>query len=229
MHTGMTLPTEQTDRRKRSSPRTIVFAGVILILTVLHYTGVLKWHQFMEMGEAFAHQWWFPFLIVGAKILLYTFALPGSLLIWLVAAVYEPVAATLIIAIGGVAGACSAFYVVQHMTLTITHTITLSPFFRLLSRHSDFLTLSAARLLPNFPHSVINYGSGILRVSPLPFIASTVIGFTAKGYLYALAIRRAATADDVSDLISFETTIPLFILTALLIIGKMMHLRLKKH
>jgi uncharacterized membrane protein YdjX (TVP38/TMEM64 family) len=210
-------------------PRTtILFAALVVTLSLLHYTGILPWHQLLHAGEAFAHRWWFPLLVIGAKILLYAFALPGSLLIWLVAPVYEPAFATLIIAAGGVAGGCAAFYVSRHVTADSRRRISASPFFRLLNRHSDLLTLSAARMLPNFPHSVINYGSGILQVPLSVFALSTAIGFVAKGYLYALAIRQAATAEGLSDLISIETTIPLFVLAALLIAGKLLQLRLQK-
>jgi len=126
----------------------------------------------------------------------------------------------MIILAGGVGGATAAYFFARRISGGDAGKIETSRLFSLLQKHTDFTTLCAVRTLPNFPHTVINYGSGILNV-PLPrFVASTVVGFTIKGYLYASMIRRAATAEGLSDAICFKTVGSLIILAALFMVGK---------
>jgi uncharacterized membrane protein YdjX (TVP38/TMEM64 family) len=133
---------------------------------------------------------------------------------------YHPLEATLIIAIGGVAGGVTAFAFSQKVFPEVMGKIRTSRFFSFIQTHSDFATLCAIRILPTFPHSVINFGSGMINVPPHRFIISTVIGFSVKGYLYASAIRNAATADGIADLVSVETTLPLVLIVLLFIVAK---------
>jgi hypothetical protein len=69
-----------------------------------------------------------------------------------------------------------------------------SPTYRLLERHCDVFTLCLLRILPGFPHSVINYGSGLLKVKTFPLVFATAVGFAIKGYLYAVTIYEAGKA-----------------------------------
>jgi uncharacterized membrane protein YdjX (TVP38/TMEM64 family) len=89
-----------------------------------------------------------------------------------------------------------------------------------MENQGDFATLCAVRTLPSFPHSIINYSAGMLRVPLTRFALSTLIGFTAKGYVYASAIRLAATADEVGDALSARALFPLLALGVLFIAGK---------
>ena len=81
-----------------------MIAGIIL-----QRLGVFDWYQLLNIAESYAHLWWFPFIIILAKIILYTFGLPGSALCWIAGVLYHPLEATLIIVIGGVAGGVTAF------------------------------------------------------------------------------------------------------------------------
>lgn len=200
--------------------RTIFLIGLIVTGIILHQAGVFDWYQFLGIAESYAHDWWFPLIIILSKIILYAFALPGSALYWVAGVLYPPLEATLMIVIGGVAGALAAFIFSQRMSSEVTHKIEASRFFAFMRRHSDFATLCALRSLPTFPHSVINYGSGMIRVPQWRFVISTLIGFSVKGYLYASAIRNAATADEVADFVSLETMLPLTILFLLFIAAK---------
>ncbi len=193
---------------------TLVF--FLLTGVILDQTGVLDWHAIRSQLEPVAGQWWLPPLIVSAQTLLYALAMPGSAMILLIALLYPPLPATLISVAGGLAGALIA----RHMALKIGHDWSRkadhSPTYRLLERHSGLLTLCLVRILPGFPHSVINTGCGLLRV-PLPaFVLSTMVGFFVKSYLYAAAIYEAGKADEAADLMRLETLWPLIALAALL-------------
>ncbi len=213
---------DQMTFRKKVTYRTVIFFFIIILIIGLNLAGVIDRDQVIKTGENIAHFWWAPYLLIIAKIVLYTFALPGSLLIWVAALFYEPVPATVITVVGGVAGGVGAQLFSKKLSSDFTERVKSSVFFKAIKNHSDFATLCAVRTLPNFPHSVINYGAGIINVPIRVFVFSSLIGFTVKGYLYCLAIRRAATADEITDLIHYETIIPLFVLTTLFVAGKIL-------
>lgn len=193
----------------------LVSAGVIL-----HLLGWFDWRRFIELGEQYAHHWWFAPAIIVIKVVLYTFALPGSVMFWVAGLFYDPIPATAVIVAGGVGGATAAYFFARRISGEDAGKVETSRLFSLLQNHTDFTTLCAVRTVPNFPHTVINYGAGILNI-PLPrFIVSTLVGFTIKGYLYASMIRRAATAEGLSDAICFKTVGSLFIVAALFMAGK---------
>lgn len=222
----MTADSAGTAGRAKKGPYKLVILGLIVIAgVILHQTGVIDWHTLLEMGELYAHTWWFPAAIVIVKAVLYMFAMPGSSMYWISGLFFRPPVATTLVVIGGVSGAVLAYYFSQKMSQEMADRIRTSRFFGIMRNHSDFATLSAIRTLPNFPHSIINYGSGILNV-PMPrFLLSTIIGFTAKGYLYTSAIHYAATADELAEVVRWETILPLVGLTLLFIIGKLLQRR----
>lgn len=207
---------------KKKIPYKIMILGVILSTgVILHLLGWFDVRRFLAEAEAYARAWWFAPAIVVAKVALYAFALPGSMLIWVAGLFYAPLTATMVIVAGGTGGAVAAYAFTRGMSTDFAGGIESSRFFNLLRRHSDLATLCAIRTLPNFPHSVINYGAGILGV-PLPrFIAATIVGFSAKGYLYASMIRRAATAEGFSDVVDLRTVGSLFIIAGLFVAGKL--------
>jgi uncharacterized membrane protein YdjX (TVP38/TMEM64 family) len=73
--------------------------------------------------------------------------------------------------------------------------------------------------MPNFPHSIINYGAGVLRVPIGQFVASTLIGLTLKSYLYANVVHNAVTAEDPARLMQLETWGPLGLLAILMAVA----------
>ncbi|MBR9980904.1 MAG: VTT domain-containing protein [Desulfatitalea sp.] len=209
----------QKENPKR--PYKIILPGLILVLGILlGQLGWFDWRLLLHRGEQYAHLWWFVPAVIATKVVLYTFALPGSTLIWVAGLLFDPIAATLIIVAGGTGGALAAYGFCRRMSADARRRLEGSRLFQFLHRHSDWATLCAIRILPNFPHSVINYGSGLLAL-PLPrFLISTVVGFGVKGYLYAVMIRNAATADTFADMVDLKTLGPLFVLAALFLVGK---------
>jgi uncharacterized membrane protein YdjX (TVP38/TMEM64 family) len=213
--------TELLPEKKRLPYKFILLGLLFAAGIIVHQSGWFDWRIFLEQGEEYAHSWWFVPAIIAAQVVLYTFALPGSSLIWVAGLFYEPLVATMIIVAGGVGGAAAAYAFTRRMSVDAAVKIEASRFFGFLRKHTDWATLCAMRTLPNFPHAVINYGAGILKV-PLPlFLFSTGIGFTAKGYLYASMIHHAVKADSLSDVIDLKLLAPLFILTVLFMLGKL--------
>ena len=73
----------------------------------------------------------------------------------------------------------------------------------------DLLTLLAMRMLPGFPHSVINFASGVLRLPMKTFVAATIVGLTIKWGVYATAMYGITDAIEGEDVITIGTVLPL--------------------
>jgi len=162
-----------------------------------------------ERARGLASHWWFAVALVLLQVVLFTFALPGSAVLWLVAPLFAPAAATLILTAGGCAGALGAHAFARRLTATTISRLQAGRAFRLLQREGGFLPLCALRLAPGFPHSVLNYAAGTLRLPLLPFVASAAIGFAFKAWLYSRAINAALTAGRPADLLDLQTLWPL--------------------
>jgi uncharacterized membrane protein YdjX (TVP38/TMEM64 family) len=197
----------------------IVLLLLVLIGLILEKAGVIDWHGVRERLEPVSHQWWLPPLLAGMQAGLYALALPGSALILVTALLYTPLSATLITVAGGLAGSLAARHAARRVGDRQREQTVRSPTYRLLERHSDFFTLLLVRILPGFPHSIINYGCGLLKVEAGRFALATAIGFTIKGYLYATAIYEAGEADDPADMVRIDTLWPLLVLAGLLAAG----------
>ena len=208
--------------------RVILLVLFILAAVVLDRRGVFDWRRMVRIGEVHAHRWWFPPALVFVKIVFYTFAFPGSVFFWVAGLLYHPLEATGLICAGGVGGALCAYFFSRKMSQSSARKIKASRFFGIMEKHGDFVSLCAVRTMPSFPHSIINYGAGMLSL-PLPgFALSSLIGFAAKGYVYASAIRLAGTADEIGDALSPGAVVPLLALAALFIAGKLLQRRFSK-
>lgn len=210
------------DNKSIKSFKLIVLGLLVLAGIVLHQAGILGERFFLEAGEHHLDRWWFPPLIILVSSLLYVFALPGSVMYVVAGLLYQPIHAMLIIIAGGVTGAIGAYFFSRSMSQATRQRVQSSKAFSIMKKHGDFATLSAIRILPGFPHSVTNYGSGILEI-PLPrFIVTAAIGFAVKGYLYSSAIHQATHRADPESSGSFEMVIPLVLLAVLFLLGKIL-------
>ena len=201
----------------------LVFFGI-----AAHQAGILEERFFLEMAEGHIAKWWFIPLLVIAKTSLYAFALPGSIMYVVIGLLYDPFPATLIIVAGGVSGAIAAYYLSGYLSGETRKRIHSSRTFSIIQKHSDFATLGAVRMLPGFPHSIINYGSGILQIPIGTVVVTAAAGFAAKGFLYSTAIHQAARAGTYDDNSGFGLIFPLIFLALLFLFGKVLHKNLSK-
>jgi uncharacterized membrane protein YdjX (TVP38/TMEM64 family) len=199
--------------------RLIVLVLLFLTGVVLGLAGVVDWERVRSQLEPVAGQWWLPPLLVVVQTVLFALALPGSALIPVTALLYQPLPATLISVFGGVGGALAANNAILKVDEGRERRMVQSPTYRLLERHCDVFTLCLLRVLPGFPHSVINYGCYLLKVKTVPFVLATAVGFAVKSYLYAVAIYEAGKADEPADLMRIDTLLPLLMVSALLAAG----------
>lgn len=213
---------EKKKTPKRQPPlKLLLLLALLLLGVVAQRLELVDWFEVLELSRQYAHRWWFPPLMIGLMALFYALALPGSFFMWLCGALFVPLEATVIIIIGGVGGALLAYFFSGRLSRGESERIRHSPLFGFIRRHGDFIALTAVRLFPSFPHSVINYGAGILALPLRYFVPSTIIGFSVKGYLYSSAIYQLTSLEEGGDFFSWQLIAPLLILSALFVVAKL--------
>lgn len=207
----------------------------ILIVTVLITTGLLldmaglfDADKILKLARGYADQWWLVLVLILLQVLLYTFALAGSFFLWIVAPLYPPAMATFILAAGGTLGGITAYLFSRRLTYDWIVKIENSRTYKLLHQQDNFFALFALRVFPAFPHSLVNYSSGILKVKLSHFIPAAVLGISIKSYIYAQVIYNATTSATVEDLLSVSTYGPLVLLSVITFTGVFIRYRLSK-
>jgi len=165
-------------------------------------------------------------LLILAQALLLALALPGTLILWLVAPFYSPMVAAAILTAGSTLGALGAYYTSRWLGQTWRPGPTGQRVIRLLSRKGDFWTQLILRVLPGFPHSVVNFGAGTLGLPLRPFLLASVIGLSVKWLIYASAVH--TLIHDGNDVGDFDpiALLPLLALALLLAGGRLVRSRL---
>lgn len=163
-----------------------------------------------------------PWLLAGLVVLmaiLFTFALPGSLVVWLIAPFVAPWIAVPLLVAGSVAGALGGYWFAGRLGADrgpLRHHPWLVEALR---RHGDFLNLMAMRTFPGFPHSVINYAAGMLRLPRVTFVLASTLGLSVKWGVYASVLYGATEAIEEGDALQPWTLVPLGVLALLLAAG----------
>ena len=208
----------------------LILLALVGLSVVLHFTGVLNWQKILFWAQSYTQYWWVPPVLIFLQALLFTFALPGSAMLWVVAPLHAPLIATLILTLGSTLGALCAYWFARRETLSWANRVQGSQLYHVLEQRGDFLSLCAIRLIPAFPHSVVNYGAGILRLPVTRFLLASMSGLAVKSFLYSNAIHGAVVATDLTELVRIETLGPLVILAAVVALaaflrGRWLHKR----
>lgn len=157
---------------------------------------------------------------------------PGDWLAWqywtvLIAPFYPPLVATVMLTISSVAGAWGAYLLAARvgerwqpkgLTLKVMDT---------LKARSDLLTQCAMRVLPGFPHSVINFAAGLGHIALGRYLLAAALGLAVKWAVYSSAIYGALEAIEEEDPLQMDVLLPLLALTALLLAGAWYRRRLE--
>ena len=194
----------------------IILVGLGIILQL---TGSIDPEQLIAVTRQYADRWWLAVLLVAIQTVLFTFALTGSSLIWIAAALFPPLTSTAIITTGTTLGSVSAYLFSQRLSVEWTQKIQNTRIYKLLQKEGNFLILYALRMMPGFPHSVINYSSGILKIKFINFIPAAMFGTAVKTYVYSLLIYKTTTPGTLSNSIGISTVWPLLLLSLLILAG----------
>lgn len=171
------------------------------------------------VARGYSEHWWLVLVLILLQIFLFTFALAGSFFLWIVAPIYSPVIATLILSTGATLGGITAYYFSRRLTDDWIDKIENSRTYKLMQKHDNFFTLFALRVFPAFPHALVNYSAGVLKVKLSHFILAAILGISIKTYIYSKVIYSATTSASVEELFSFSTYGPLILLSLLTLIG----------
>ncbi|MFG6667336.1 TVP38/TMEM64 family protein [Halomonas sp. HNIBRBA4712] len=205
-------------------PRHVSWRWVALFALMAMLGYVWLWHSpnlsaFKQWASAMSHH---PAVILGVILVMavtLAIGLPGSIGLWLIAPFYTPVAATLMLTLGSVAGAWGAYLLAARFHSRIEPGGLTAKVMARLERRSDLLTQCALRILPGFPHSVINYAAGLTRLPLKPYLLAATLGLSIKWGVYSSAIHGALEAIEEDDPLQFDVLLPLLALAGLLLVG----------
>ncbi len=206
---------------------------LIIILLIafgiwLKTSDVLDVQNMLSVARVYADHWWLILVLILLPAVMFTFALAGSLFLWVVAPLYPPVTATFILVAGSTLGGISAYFFSQRLADDWVEKIEKSRTYKLLQQQDNFFTLFALRVFPGFPHALVNYSAGILNVKLSHFIAAAILGIAIKSYVYSNVIYNATTAASFEDLLDISTFGPLILLSAFTLIGVAIRFKLSK-
>lgn len=202
---------------------------VVLLITlglVLEIAGLLDARQLLAVARDYAQQWWLVPVLILSQVVLFTFALAGSIFLWIVAPLYPPVMATFILAAGGVLGGLGAYLFSSYLTDEWKAKIQNSRSYQFLQAQDNFLSLFAMRVFPAFPHSLVNYSSGILNVKLSHFLLAAILGIAIKSYIYARVIYSASSSLSLDMLLDISVIGPLVLLSVLSVLGVYINYRI---
>ena len=192
----------------------LVFVGI-----ALQVSGTIDARQIISLAREYAGVWWLGVLLIAFQAVLFTFALAGSTLIWIIAALFTPFTSTVMITTGTTLGGVMAYLFSNKMSDEWVRKAQDSRVYQLLREKGDLYTLLALRLMPGFPHSVINYSAGILKIGLTRFVPATIAGSAIKSYVYSSVIYKATTVENTNDAIEFSDIWPLLALSVLILAG----------
>lgn len=210
----------------RYTPKLIIVALLITAGIWLEFSGLLDVENMLGVARGFADHWWLVVVLILLQMVLFTFALAGSIFLWIVAPLYPPAMAASILAAGATLGGITAYLFSKRLTDDWIRKIEKSHVYKLLHKQDNFFALFALRIFPAFPHSLINYSSGMLKVKLSHFIVAAFAGIFIKSYIYSRVIYNAATSASVEDLLKFSTVAPLILLSLLSLLGLYIKYRL---
>lgn len=197
----------------------LIVTILISIGILLQIAGLFDTEKLLFVARGYADQWWLVIVLIILQIVLFTFALAGSLVFWVTAPLYPPLMAAFILALGATLGGIGAYFFSRYLTDEWIHKIENTHAYKLLHQQDNFFTLFALRVFPGFPQSVVNYSSGILDVKLSHFMPAAFLGVGIKSYIYSDIIYNLSTTASVKDLFNFSTVAPLIILSLISFIG----------
>ncbi|SDL72001.1 Uncharacterized membrane protein YdjX, TVP38/TMEM64 family, SNARE-associated domain [Franzmannia pantelleriensis] len=206
-------------REARGHWRLVAIGASILMAVLLWIWQSPDLSAFRQWADEASHHPLTMLAVMAVMAVTLAVGLPGSIGLWLIAPFHPPWVATLMLILGSVTGALGAYWLAATFRQRYTPKGLTRRIMFVMSRRSDALTQCAFRVLPGFPHSVINYAAGLLHLPLRTFVVAAVIGLGVKWAVYASAIHGALEAVETGDALSVDVILPLLALAALLLLG----------
>lgn len=163
-----------------------------------------------------------PVVIIGVMVIMavtLSIGLPGSIGLWLIAPFYPPLIATVMLTLSSVAGALGAYQLAARASQRWSPKGLTLKVMQMLEQRSDLMTQCALRVLPGFPHSVINFAAGLRGISLKTYLLAAALGLSIKWGVYSSAIYGALEAIEEGNALQFDVVLPLIALAILLLAG----------
>ncbi|MCP1726293.1 putative membrane protein YdjX (TVP38/TMEM64 family) [Natronospira proteinivora] len=215
--------------KQTPSWRLLLLALVLIAGTLLSIWQPIPLETLLAWGERWMSHPAAWVALITLQALLFTFALPGSTLVWVVAPFLPPLIAVPILVAGSTLGAVGA----RHFSGSLSRGWAPGPKARaivdLLERQGNLFTQVALRALPGFPHSVVNYAGGLIPL-PLPtFVLAALLGLTAKWWVYAGALHGLTQAVVEEEALDVTVLLPLFLLVGMMGLAQLILVRLRRN
>jgi uncharacterized membrane protein YdjX (TVP38/TMEM64 family) len=203
----------------------------ILPLAVIAGLALAVWQpvgldELLTRGERIGRSPLFLTVVVALIVVMFTLGMPGSLGLWLIAPFNPPLIATVLLVVASTSGALGAYFLAGHLHRDWRPSGMSGRVVKILERHGDMLTQTAIRVLPGFPHSVINFAGGVLRLPLAGFITAAIVGLSIKWAIYASAVHGITDAVAAGSVLRLDTLAPLFILAVMVLAGAWFRRRL---
>jgi len=206
----------------------LIISTLIITGIALELTGLLEAGKLLNIAREYSDNWWLIIVLILIQAILFTFALAGSVFLWVAAPIYPPLLSAFILAAGATLGGIGAYIFSKKLTNEWITRIENSHTYKLLHKHDNFFTLFAFRIFPAFPHSFINYSSGILNVKISHFIAAALLGVGIKSYVYSKVIYSATSSASLDELLSVSTYGPLIIISVISLLSVYIKYKMNK-
>ena len=192
------------------------FAVAGLALAIWQPVGLdrmLAWGQWLTAHPA-ALTW-----LIVLMVVMFTFGLPASVFVWLLAPFHPPLLAVAMLLTGSVGGALSAYALARRLGEQWQPGARTERAMALLARHGDLITQCALRIAPGIPHAVVNYAAGLLRLPLSVFLAAAILGLGIKWSVYVTAIHHSVAALERGEMVGGWTLLPLAGVAVLLLLA----------
>jgi uncharacterized membrane protein YdjX (TVP38/TMEM64 family) len=202
--------------------RAILVAAVVVTAIVVARATPLGRRTFSEHAiDDLADSSWAAPALVALYTIMFGLGIPGSALFVAAGFVFRPPVACALGILGGTLGSLIAYFTGRVLGAEARERWRRRPGFAVVERSLDFTGLLALRLLPAFPHSVVNFGAGIAGATPAAFTGATVIGLGVKAYVYANVVHKLKGAPGLRDFFSLDAWGLLLGLAALSVLAKL--------
>ena len=101
---------------RRHFGKLVIVAVLVALGLAGEVFGLLDAEKWIGLARQYAQHWWLVLLIILIQSILFTFALAGSLFLWVAALLYPPVTATLILVTGSTLGGLGAYFLSGYLT-----------------------------------------------------------------------------------------------------------------
>ena len=215
----------ESEARQDKWLRTLVCAGLALLLLLLYWWSGLGAMMKPENLSALRVNAWAPALIICAMTVSWAFALPASIFLFITPLLFAPHWSALITTTGCALGSGLGYAVARFAGGAWVDRFRDGRVHRFLMRHSSFMVLFAIRLTPSSPHGFINYGAGLAKLPFLRFVLATTLALALKSYVYAEAVHNTVGAKSLFDALSAKTMLSLLAVALLAVAGHWLHQR----